>query len=88
LLPPQPNPTAGEVAIEFRLPRPQPVRLEVFALNGARVREIAGGWRPAGAHVATWDGLDARGNAVRPGLYLVRLSTGERRITRMVVRLR
>ena len=40
----------------------------------------------AGAHVAAWDGSDANGRAVAPGIYFLTLEAGAHSITRKVVR--
>lgn len=50
-----PNPFNPATLIEYRLPREGRVRLEVFNDSGQLVEVLAEGWRPAGAHVASWN---------------------------------
>jgi hypothetical protein len=64
--------------LSFTLPAPGAVRLEVFDPSGRRVRELAPGLLGAGTHRVSWDLRDAEGHALRPGLYLVRLSVPAR----------
>jgi hypothetical protein len=57
------------------LPRPMQARLEVFDLQGRRVRTLADGLLPRGVTRVTWDGRDAGGFRVRRGVYFARLRT-------------
>ncbi|MEO5616537.1 MAG: hypothetical protein ABIS67_02090, partial [Candidatus Eisenbacteria bacterium] len=43
-----PNPARGEAAIQFTLPAPTHVRIEVFDLVGRRVAKVLDGFQPAG----------------------------------------
>ena len=71
-----PNPTRGATSLEFELAREQEARLEVFDLQGERVRTLAGGrWAP-GVHRVAWSGEDDHGRRVQPGIYLVRFRSG------------
>lgn len=70
-----PNPWVDRVSIGFHLSRPSATRLEVHDLQGRVVRRLDSHARDAGPHRVTWDGTDARGRAVAPGIYRVRLVT-------------
>ena len=81
-----PNPFAGETRIVSALTRPGQVRLDMFGLDGRRVRSLLAG--PAsGAIDVRWDGRDASGHAIAPGVYFVRLAAGGRVQTRRIVKL-
>jgi hypothetical protein len=82
---PQPNPFAGRASLRFTLARESGVTLEVIDLAGQRVRTLERGVLPAGEHVATWDGTDARGARRAPGVYFVRLTDGASSLTRKVL---
>jgi len=63
-----PNPAAGAIDVEFRLPHAAEISLDVFDPQGRRVATLASGaWSP-GSHRATW----AAASRAAPGLYLVR----------------
>ena len=57
-----------------RLVTPKPVRLEIFDLGGRRLhlieRELA-----SGGYSQQWDGRDATGQLVPPGIYILSIST-------------
>ena len=56
-----------------RLLTPKPVRLEIFDLNGRRLRLIQR-QLPSGGYSQQWDGRDDGGQIVPPGLYVLRIS--------------
>lgn len=70
-----PNPSTGVSSIRFSLAREQPVELGVYDLAGRLVTRLANGVRAAGEHTVRWDGRDREGQAVRAGVYHVRLRT-------------
>lgn len=82
-----PNPAAGPVTLAFELSRATPVRLEVLDVAGRRVRRLADGVLPPGAHTARWDGRDDGGRAAPPGVYVAALEAEGVRLVRRLVRL-
>jgi hypothetical protein len=78
LFPIAPNPTAGAASMPFALSEPGEVRLQIYDVTGRLVRSLVDGVRPAGAGSASWDGLDRSGQRVRSGVYIARLTAGER----------
>ena len=80
---PVPNPFHIRAVFPLRVPATDPVRLEVFDLQGRLVRRLS-----TGAAEAAWDGRDERGALVPASVYLVRLRTADTAVTRRVVRLR
>ncbi|MBD3236837.1 MAG: hypothetical protein GF330_09045 [Candidatus Eisenbacteria bacterium] len=78
----EPNPLGGGQAATLRLRLSEhaaagAARLDVVDLNGRLVRNLVDGALPAGISTLTWDGRDARGNAVGAGVYYIRLTTTE-----------
>jgi hypothetical protein len=88
LAPPAPNPSRGSTALAFGLPYGANVRLEIFAVDGSRVRTLSKGPMEAGEHSIAWDGRDDRGHSVPAGSYVARLSSAGRNLTRRVVLVR
>lgn len=81
-----PNPTKGLVNIEFDVPRPAAVGLEVFDAQGRLVRTLSKGASLAGSHAISWDARGQDGARVRGGVYLIRFTVDGRRLaTRKVV---
>ena len=68
-----PNPAQAWARVGFSLARPGSARIDVYAVDGRRVRGLLDAWRPAGAGAITWDGRDDRGIAQPAGVYFVRL---------------
>ena len=63
-----------------------PVRLDLYDLQGRRVRGLLDRRLPVGATVVTWDGRDATGAVALPGVYFARIVTpGESRTVRLVL---
>jgi hypothetical protein len=82
-----PNPSRGEVALAFTLPRDGRAELRVYDVSGREVAVLANGHRAAGLHQARWNGRDARGAATPGGVYFARLVTESGSVTRRVLRL-
>jgi hypothetical protein len=72
---PSPNPLRGLSSIRFGLARAGEVRLELFDVSGRRVKTLVNGVLAPGPHVASWNGLNQRGDRVGNGVYFVRLTT-------------
>jgi hypothetical protein len=88
LSPPHPNPTAAGTALRFALPEAALAQLEIFDIAGRRVRRLAAGVWPSGWQEVAWDGCDDTGRGVAAGVYVARLSDGQRALTTRVIRLR
>jgi len=75
LMPSAPNPFRASTRIAFSLPQAEAARLEVFNVNGARVRTLADGVLPAGEHTFDWNATDDRGVRQAPGMYFFRFTS-------------
>ena len=76
-----PNPFNPDTYIPYQLHQPAQVRLTIYDIRGALVREIDLGHRAAGQYLtstsaAHWDGCDQGGQRVASGVYLYRLQAG------------
>ncbi len=81
---PWPNPASSGVTLALDLPDDADVRLSVLDVQGRRVMVGPLEHRPAGRWTLAWNGASAAG-PVRPGIYLVQVSVGERQLLRRVV---
>ena len=73
----------GGAQITYALAAPAQVSADILNLSGALIRTVSTGTlSPAGLSTLVWDGRNAAGSAVPPGMYLVRLTvasdSGER----------
>lgn len=71
------NPARSSATLEFGLPAPGAVDINVYDVRGALVRQLAGGSFGAGRHALAWDGTNGAGRRVGAGVYLVRLISGD-----------
>lgn len=83
---PVPAKRGDAVTLRFALAGAGRVRLAIHDLAGRLVRVAASGRLDAGAHAVGWDGRDASGRAVPPGLYFARLeAAGRGAVARLLV---
>jgi hypothetical protein len=83
LLSAYPNPFNPTTRVRFELPSRQPVRLNLFALNGQRVLGLLDGPLPAGLHEVQLDG-----SRLASGVYILRLQAGQGVETRKLLLLK
>ena len=74
LLPVRPNPVAGRAVLGFDLARPGAVALELYDVNGRRVKSIARGPLDPGRYTFEWNGADDRGTPLPAGVYILHFS--------------
>ena len=67
-----PNPFSVSVTLRLRMERGARVRLTVHDAAGRRVVSVLDGELPAGDRVVSWDGRDAAGRPLAPGVYFAR----------------
>jgi sugar lactone lactonase YvrE len=88
LAPALPNPFGKSTALGFTLAKPGTVELAVYSVDGRRIVTLASGPATAGYHAVTWDGTDARGRRLGPGVYYARLMSAEGKSSRTLVLVR
>ena len=74
--------------IPFTLTQAAPVRIAITDVLGRVVRVLADGERAAGKHSVQWDGRDAFGAQVTPGVYFVRLNSRDTALSLRITVLR
>jgi len=83
-----PNPFNPSTTIAFFLPEKRAVALEIFDVNGRKVKSLENGVIPAGKYRVEWKGANDRGDPVSSGIYYYRLIAGKDKITRKLVIMR
>ena len=78
---PVPNPLVDAGRLDFSLPRPQHAKLALYSVSGRLVRVLADGEFKAGMQSMMFDGKNADGSHLMPGIYFLRLETGGRKLT-------
>ncbi|MDH3936020.1 MAG: T9SS type A sorting domain-containing protein [candidate division Zixibacteria bacterium] len=83
-----PNPFNPITFIDFTLPQPEQVRVEVFNLLGQTVRTLLDAQRGAGLHTVAWDAQNDQGQPVASGVYIYRINAGDQRASRKMLLMR
>jgi hypothetical protein len=89
-----PNPLSrggrfAHLTIRWEGPRTAPVSLDIYSVLGQHILGLYSPHEKAlGLGTVTWDGQDARGKSLPSGIYMLRLTTGSKSITKRVTLLR
>jgi hypothetical protein len=84
----RPNPLSDATTISFETARSAEARLDVYDLQGRRVRTLHSGTAAAGVHDVVWNGKDEAGRASGSGVYLIRLQASGTTLVRSVTLIR
>ena len=68
-----PNPFNPETRINYELPAINRVKITIYNLSGQLVRTLFDGEQSVGRYTVSWDGVNAVGDRVASGVYLVRM---------------
>lgn len=80
-----PNPCNAGMSVIFDLANEGTVRMVIHDIAGRTVRDLGDRRMSAGRRQVSWDGLDNAGRRVRPGVYMIRITTPDARQTARVV---
>jgi hypothetical protein len=67
-----PNPFNPKTQISLTNPKSQYLEVEIFSINGIRVKTLYCGFLSGGPHSFTWNGTDDQGFLVSSGVYIYR----------------
>ncbi|MBN1503726.1 MAG: hypothetical protein JW952_01545 [Candidatus Eisenbacteria bacterium] len=73
-----PNPFNPSVRVEYGVPEPASVLVQILTVNGRVVCTLENTQRSAGTYAVEWNGKDSDGRDVSSGLYICRLVVGPR----------
>jgi len=85
---PSPNPFGASTQLRYALPVPGAARLDLFDVQGRRVRTLIDGSLPAGPAQVEWDGRSDTGAAAPAGVYWARLETVDGVVSRKITKIR
>jgi hypothetical protein len=80
-----PNPFSPGTRIAFSLPKALDVTMSIYNVQGRRVLNLLDERLDAGKYDIAWDGRDASGHPVAPGVYWYSLRADGRVLTRKMV---
>jgi len=84
----RPNPMTASTRIDYVLPAPGRLSLKIYDAAGRLVRTLSDGPAAAGPGAADWDGRDDAGRPAATGVYVYRLESGDKALTRKLMLVR
>jgi len=82
-----PDPSRSLTHVSFALPHAGSADVGIYDLAGRLIRGLYRGPAAAGTHEVEWDGRSDSGATLHPGVYFVRVRSGDISLTRRVTRL-
>lgn len=79
-----PNPFSGRTQVDVTMSQAAELRVAVYGVDGARVRDLGSHAFPVGTTRLAWDGADDAGNRVSSGVYLFRLDGASSAVIRVI----
>jgi hypothetical protein len=76
----EPNPFYTNTTIRFRIARKERVKIQVYDAGGALVASLTDRSFDSGTHTMDWNAV-----GIKSGLFFIRLSTGNKSVTRKVI---
>ena len=76
-----PNPfgvNSGSTSFDYTVPTNGRIQVRVFDVLGKEIATITDAEATAGTYTAQWDGRDASGRQVVPGVYMIRVEAAGR----------
>ena len=83
-----PNPFNNETRIQYSLPVNSEVSIVICNIHGQEICELRNDDAVAGTHTFIWDGLDFSGKGVPSGVYIYRLKTGNKILSKKMILIR
>ncbi len=70
-----PNPFNDKTILTYQLNKPQNIRIDIYNINGSKIRNLVNGKLPIGHYENIWYGDDDSGNEVTEGVYFYKIET-------------
>jgi len=80
-----PNPFSHQVSVCWQMPCAGNLTLHVYDIAGRQVRSLFSGRCMSGRHVVSWDGATDSGKRLAAGVYILRLDSQGRSLTRKLI---
>jgi mannan endo-1,4-beta-mannosidase len=72
-----PNPFNSATEIRYEIPMAANITLDIFDMQGRKVRTLVDDWQSRGSHLAYWNGTDKTGNTAASGSYLYQITVND-----------
>jgi flagellar hook assembly protein FlgD len=71
-----PNPFRDRITIEYSIGKKEMVEVDIYNMNGQKIRTLNDNLLTKGKYKTMWDGTDKNGKEVSSGIYIIRLAAG------------
>lgn len=82
------NPFKSSTTIRYHLPIPSHIVLQIYDVEGRKIKTIVNGQQDAGNHTVKWDGCDEAGRHVASGTYFYEIRAGDATQNRKMIMLK
>ena len=72
-----PNPFNTETTISYSIPVNNNVSIEIYNIQGKKIKTLLNKYQTSGNHTVVWNGKDKRENSVNSGVYFCRITSGK-----------
>lgn len=72
-----PNPFNPETTIKYQAPKNTHIRMNIYSINGQKIRTLVNEEKQAGYYTVVWDGKNDGGMNVASGIYIMQIRAGE-----------
>ena len=69
-----PNPFNPNTTIEYELANSGDVQIDVYDMQGIKIKTLVNNYKPSGKHLVSWNGKSDRGQSVASGVYFLNFS--------------
>jgi len=82
-----PNPFTNQTNIQFQLTNKSKVNIEIYSIDGQKVKQLVNEQMIAGKHSVTWNARNEANSPVQPGTYICRMVIANKagQVTRMLI---
>ena len=80
-----PNPFKGAVHIRYELRTAEQVAIDIFDMQGRKIRSWPREKKQAGTYELIWSSSDAKGYITQSGTYICRITTSKGTVSKMMV---
>jgi flagellar hook assembly protein FlgD len=80
-----PNPFNPSTTIEYTLPAPNHVVIQIFNTNGQLIRSLANEDKVTGSYSIVWDGKSNNGGKVSTGVYFYSVKAGDQELVKKMI---
>jgi len=81
-----PNPFSSSVSINWTQKDSQPTQCDIYNIRGQLVKRFTPSEAKAGEHFVRWEGEDTQGRKVSPGVYIIKVRSGDHATSAKILR--